>query len=234
MCCKLIGWWRALLAATGLFLGIVPAAHTATIVLYDFQEPDPTGSFTNAPDTTAGNISAGAWSLRDGLLIPLPLNLTSPDNWAVSGLSWGDGTDLTPAGNRYRFTITVAPGFSLNLNSVSFDDQRFELLGVAGPTSWSLSINGASVLSGQATDPTNNGLGWTSRTVGFAPVTGLTGSFFVDLFAFGATPVFGNAQVWNVDNFQLEGVVVPLPPALWLLGASLVALMGISRKRSEG
>lgn len=232
MCRKLIGSWKALLAAAGLVLGMVPPGHAATIVFYDFQEPDPTGTFTNAPETTAANITAGAWSLRDGPLVPLAVNLTSPDNWAVLGLSWGDVTDFSPAGNRYRFTITVAPGFSLNLNSVSFDDQRFDVLGVVGPTSWSLSINGTSVLSGQSTDPTNNGSGWTSRTVGFGPVTGLTGSFFVDLFAFGATPILGNAQVWNVDNFQLEGVVVPLPPALWLLGASLVALMGISRKRS--
>ena len=231
---KLIGSRAALLAAAGLVVGIAPAAHAATIVFYDFQEPDPTGLFTNAPETTAANITAGAWSLRDGSLIPLPLNLTSPDYWAVSGFSWGDGTDFTPAGNRYRFAITVAPGYSLSLNSVSFDDQRFDVFGVVGPTSWSLSINGTSVLAGQSTDPTNNAFGWTSRTVGFGPVTGLTGSFFVDLFASGATPLLGNAQVWNVDNFQLEGVVVPLPPAVWLLGASLVALMGIARKRSGG
>lgn len=228
-----MGSWRALLAAAGLLVGTLPAAHAATIVLYDFQEPDPTGSFTNAPEATAANVTAGAWSIRDGALFAVPGNAPGVGA-AVSGLSWGDTTDFTPAGNRYRFTITVAPGLSLNLISVSFDDQRFDVLGVAGPTSWSLAINGTSVLSGQSTDPTNNGFGWTSRTVGFGPVTGLTGSFFVDLFASGATPIFGNAQVWNVDNFQLEGVVVPLPPAVWLLGASLVALMGIARKRSGG
>ncbi len=229
---KLACCWKSLLAATVIVLGMIPAAQAATILLYDFDQPDPPPpplfAFQNAPESTAPNISAGPWSIRDAAFLP---TIGNP-NLAIQGFSWDGAVGPDPVGNRFRFTITVAPGFSLSLNSVSFDDQRFDVLGVVGPTSWSLSINGTSVLSGQSTDPTNNGFGWTSRTVGFGPVTGLTGSFFVDLFAFGATPILGNAQVWNVDNFQLEGVVVPLPPALWLLGASLVALMGISRKRS--
>jgi hypothetical protein len=213
---------------------MVPAGQAATIVFYDFDQPDPPPpplfDFQNAPDSTAPNISAGAWSIRDGVLVE---TLGNPGR-AILGGSWDGAVGPDPAGNRFRFQITVAPGFSLNLNSVSFDDQRFDVAGNIGPSSWSLSINGTSVLSGQSTDPTNNADNWTSRTVGFGPVTGLTGSFFVDLFASGATgsnAILANFQPWNVDNFKLEGVVVPLPPALWLLGASLVALMGISRKR---
>ncbi|MCG3200378.1 MAG: hypothetical protein NFCOHLIN_00230 [Gammaproteobacteria bacterium] len=228
---KFAGSWKALLAATVVSLGMVPAGQAATIVFYDFDEPDPPPpplfDFQNAPDSTAPNISAGAWSIRDGVFTEI---LGNPGR-AIVGGSWDGAFGLDPAGNRFRFQITVAPGFSLNLNSVSFDDQRFDIAGNTGPSSWSLSINGTSVLSGQSTDPTNNAFGWTSRTVGFGPVTGLTGSFFVDLFASGASGALANVQPWNVDNFRLEGVVVPLPAAVWLLGGALLGLVGISRRR---
>lgn len=222
------------LASALLLVGSV-SASAATIVLYDFQDlldPDGPGMFpplsvyTTAPETVAANLTASNWGETDGTLAPFlrnPADAPASWNWAASATSWF--TSTPSLGNDFHFTITVDSGFSLDITGFSFQEAPFSTGGA--PTGWTLLLNGSPIAAGSV-DSGFDGL----EPSGSLFLSGLTG---VLNFALVATGAANDVAAWRVDNFKLEGDVVPVPvaPAVWLLGGSLFALAGIARRKPE-
>jgi hypothetical protein len=204
---------RSKLAAAAGFclLAVALPTQAATIVLYDFDASG--GGFENRPEALATNISASAWSVRDGTLTDDPGNPGS----AIVARSWhGDN------GNAFTFHITVDPGYRLTLDGFSFD----QWASGTGPSNWTLSIGGNSAASGITSTTFTNRSG--SLSLG-----NFSGVVSVILFGNGGKE--STAQgTWRVDNFTLTGNVThaPLPASLGLLASALLPLWGFRRRRS--
>ncbi len=197
-------------------------AVAATIVSYTFDDGGAT--FINAPDAVAPNILASPWSDADGTLTNLN-GLPTPGR-AVAARSWHDG-------NNFELTLSVAPGFALDLTGYAFDEQGSNGGQGLGPTAWSMFINSNLVASGSANRGSPGG-----SHAGALLLSGLTGSVVIQLFATGsessvALPDDNAANAtWRIDDFVLQGSVaaVPLPPAVLLLGSAAAGLLGWRRR----
>lgn len=204
-------------------LALATSAEAATLVSYSFD--DGGANFVNAPASIVEHLSAGAWSDADGTLTTL--NGLPPPGLAIAARSWHDG-------NNFEFTLTVAPGYVLELNGYAFDEQASNGGQGLGPTDWSMSINALEVASGSAFRGPPGGSHADVLALG-----GLTGDVVVRIFALGsessALPPADNADnaSWRIDDFSLTGTVsaVPLPAAGVLFGSALLVL-GLRGRRS--
>ena len=168
------------------FAAIATASFAASVTQYNFDGSVVTASSVDA-NATASTFtqSAGANSFFSG---------NPSTGQAISGTGW-NGAD---GAKFWEFTVTANGGFALNLSSLTFDDQK----STTGPTSWTVVVNGTTVLSSQATH--------TSITSGNNSVSlsGLTfqnlGSVDVKISGFSAT---SSAGTWRVDNVTLNGTV---------------------------
>jgi|LNFM01.1.fsa_nt_gb hypothetical protein len=211
---------------TGTSLGV----QAATVVFYDFDAAD--GSYLNAVDTMAPElVAASSWVTENG---GLPVR--------ASGLSSSNAPETLWSNTQFMaFTFTIAPGFKLDLNGLSFSERFGGVGNQTGPkqafTGWNLIVNGVEATSGPAVlDQDNTALGINNVDSFRAAVldtpllmTGLTGS--VEVRFTGDNP-FTPAGAWRFDNFNLSGEFspVPVPGAVWLFGSAIAGLVGLRRR----
>ncbi len=196
----------------------------ASVVLYTFD--DGVGGFVNAAESVAANLAAGAWSDADGTL--QDLRGVSGTGRAVAAESWHDI-------NNFTVNLDVASGFRLDLSGFSFEEQGSSGGRGLGPTSWSMSINGQQVASG---DAFRGNPGDTES--GLLALSGLTGNVIVEIFATGSEssvplPDDNSAgATWRIDTFNFDGAVsaVPVPAAAVLAAPALLGLAGWRRRRA--
>lgn len=115
-------------------------------------------------------------------------------------------------GNALILVVNVLAGFSIDLDSYTFDHQA----SASGPMNWDLKINGVPITSG----PTTTSFTGVS---GELSLHGITDPIIVELFGSGAP---SNSGTYRLDNFALTGSVttVPLAPGIVLLGSGLAFL----------
>jgi len=169
------------------FAAIATSSFAASATQYNFD-----GSVATASSVDA-NATASSFTLNTGAATFVSGNPATGQ--AITGSSGWNGADGVKF---WEFTVTANSGFALNLSSLTFDDQRSG----TGPVTWTLVINGTTVVSSQATH--------TSILAGNNSVSlsGLTfqnlGSVDVKISGFGAT---GGSGTWRVDNVTLNGTV---------------------------
>lgn len=197
--------------AAGVLLACTASAGATPLVSYDFDGPD--GSFVNGPASVAAHLTASAWSDDDGTLS----DYAGVSGRAVAASSWNDG-------NAFRFALTVAPGYSLQLSSFGFEQRASS----TGAKSWALTLDGATLASG------------TTSTSFAARSGGLALSALTDQLLFAVTGTGANSSTgtWRIDNFLFSGTLtanaVPEPPAPLLLAPALgVWLLNGARRARE-
>jgi len=153
----------------------------------------------------------------------------------------------------------LAPGTPVNLDFDLFILRSWDGNSGPGPDYWSLSINGTTYLyttfsndfGGSQSFPgnyqayhaprtgavENNTLGYGSGGWGDS-VYHLSYAFTHGggnlVIAFTGSNLQGwNDEGWGLDNVRVEGTVVPLPGAFLLLGAGLVKLSSLTRRRTR-
>jgi hypothetical protein len=193
---------RLLAAAALLSFGVANPSQAALIVEYSF-----TG--TGAPNVVDPNATASTFNPGIGLIAPVfPLSATAAGWDAV------DANAAIAAGDFWEFTVTAAPQFLLDLESITFEN--FTLAG--GPPSFGLEIDNVLFVTSQATGgPVNIDLSSTS----------LQSSFTFRIAGFGAPTA---AELWFIDNVQLNGTAVPEPSSL-LLAGTLIPGYFVARRR---
>jgi hypothetical protein len=133
--------------------------------------------------------------------------------------------------NYLLFALTPGDGYSLNLDSISFDAQRNWNKGSSMSVIVSSSLDGYSnpfysaVLSG-------NGGSATTLTIP------LSGNSFSGIGSGGITfylSFVGSDDGFStsIDNVTVNGIVVQLPPAAWLMGSGLLGLIGVGRRKQR-
>ena len=209
----------AAVAACGLSAaGIVSAAP---IVTYTFENT-PAATSTN-PDITASSITT-----LNGSAITYSAGV-SDGTTATQAISTNTFADPS---NAFNFSLTVAPGFTLDLDSLSV----FTRASNTGPGTSTLSIGGTPV--GSFTNPTAFAADPTSLPLS---LTGLTGTVNFSLAgsapAANATSTFANTGSLRLDNLVIGGTVAPVgggsipePASIGLLG--LAGLTLVRRRRT--
>jgi hypothetical protein len=165
---------------------VTSSAYAVSVAQYNFD-----GSVATASSVDA-NATASTFTLNTGAATFVAGNPSTGQ--AITGSSGWNGAD---GAKFWEFTVTANSGFSLNLSSLTFDDQKSG----TGPTSWTLVINGTTIISSQATHAAiasgNNSVSLTGLFVNSSSVD-------VKISAFGATSASGT---WRVDNVTLNGTV---------------------------
>ncbi len=152
------------------------------LVLYDFDGP------TSAPATTALNLTASLFVPNDDRTISYP---SGNPGVAISATGWGE------VGRYWEFSVTVAGGYEMAVNELSFDERASG----TGPTSWFLRSSLDDFASDLATGDVDTV--WDTETI---PLTleGITGTIEFRLYGEGAS---GAAGTWRIDNVELSGTV---------------------------
>jgi hypothetical protein len=223
---------RGLIAALALSTTTTGAlAATATPFEFTFLFRDTVGgvtAFAN-PGLDPGKPVPGAivgslvWGNENG-------------TFEAAGLKGQDaGTDFALAatdwqtGNAFTLNFSVAPGFVLDLDSITFAEQASGGSRGTGPNAWTLFVGNP----GSLVD-VGSGSGipsaYTNQSITDASLPdALTGDVAVRLFATGAT---ASTATWRIDNFTVSGslTAVPVPAAAWLFGSALLGLAGLRRR----
>jgi hypothetical protein len=175
--------------SVALILATTTFSYAASITQYNFD-----GSVATA-SSTAANVTASSFTLNTGSATFVGGNPSTGQ--AITGSSGWNGTD---GAKFWEFTVTASSGFALNLSSLTFDDQK----STTGPGSWTLVINGVTVVSSQTTHTSilsgNNSVNLSG--IAFQNL----GSVDVKISGFGASSASGT---WRVDNVTLNGTVSP-------------------------
>lgn len=216
------------------------AGAAAAVVTYIFDDGGTGTTLLNSDPTSSGVsngvsvldpnlIGASTWSLDTGTVEGLQGFRPTPNRGiAVAGRNW-----LT--GNTFNFTLTVRPGYALNLTGFSFNEQgSASVTGQGlGPTEWQLFVNGAlvgqgSASRGQSAENAESG----AISLG-SPLQG-TLSFEMRAFYSNLNEVgISDNATWRVDDFALEGAVtaVPLLGALPLMLSAIGGLMALRLRK---
>jgi len=197
-----------------LAAGVFAAASANAQIIVDLEFDDGAGGSTlvNPGDqANTANISISAWTDEDADGVT---SFGGNPGEAIADTGWDDG-------NAFLFSITVDPGFSMDLTGFSFDDDASS----TGPDTWELLINGNSV--GTGTPGTNVS---TSNQSGALALSGLTGTVNFELDGTGASSSGGT---YRIDNFQLTGSVVPEPSTYAAIAGALVLGLAVLRRRRK-
>jgi len=170
-----------------LFLTLIATASSfaTTIAQWNFD-----GSVQTAASVDA-NVTATTFAPSAGVNTFVTGNPNTGQAITATGWNVVDGTKY------WGFTITASGGFVLDLSSLTFDDQR----SATGPTSWTVTVNGITALSSQATH--NGVFGGDSVSLSGASFQNLSAAD-VRIFGFGAS---GSGGTWRLDNVILGGSV---------------------------
>lgn len=210
MDCSIVARRRQAFAGGALLLCAQwSTAHAALISRFDFE--DASGNFANVAEDRHDRLSITAWSDADGTA----QSVANPPGFALTSRSYHDG-------NRLLLTLFPTDGFTLRLTGLDFEHRAT----ATGPTSWQLLLADVPLLNGTtATTFKTEQLSWAAQDF-TAPLT-------LALHGAGASSAAGT---WRIDNVALHGsllapAAVPLPPAGWLFGTGLLALLRAQRAR---
>ena len=164
---------------------VTSSAYAVSIAQYNFDASTGTASSVDA------NATASTFAPNTGSTTFSAGNPSSGKAISSSGWTGADGAKF------WEFTVTANSGFSLNLSSLTFDDQKSS----TGPTSWTLVINGTTIISSQGTHTAiasgNNSVNLTGLFVNSSSVD-------IKISGFGGSNSDGT---WRVDNVTLNGTV---------------------------
>ncbi len=152
------------------------------LVLYDFDGE------TNAPSTTAQNLTASLFVPNDGRAISYPAG--NPGE-SISATGW----DV--ADRYWEFSVTVDGGYEMSVTELSFDENASG----TGPTNWFLRSSADGFASDLATGDVDTN--WNTEDVPLS-LEGITGSIEFRIYGAGAS---GAAGTWRIDNVELSGTV---------------------------
>lgn len=98
-----------------------------------------------------------------------------------------------------------------------------------------LTVNG-NIFEHMHVRPPNTALGFKDSAYDMGPESLLTiahtaSTLTLDIYAGGPGWQGGGDESWGMENVQIGVNVVPIPPALWLLGSGLLGLVGMARRR---
>ena len=223
-----------LLAAAASALISLPA-QAAVLASYNF-------STSVAPTTTAANLTAGSFTFATGFTTNTGYSGTGQNIFARVTATTGSTLAGAITANQYvKVTIDADAGFALNLTSLTVD-LGYSLDGVAVPTGIGVNL-GASVFSsvGGFTAPAvlatqtftaaNQGAtGILYQNVNIdltAPAyQGLSSPIEFRIYFYDSVTGSSPTQpIHRVDNFTLNGAVIPEPSAALLGGLGLLALL---------
>lgn len=224
---------RVLVAALALLV-VVPAASAAPIASYDF---------TGSPGTQASEpVDAQPLGATFGDIVRGPGLLSSAAGNAISSSNFTLGGVLD-ASDYYGFTITVAPGFALTLDSIEFSERRSGtgIRNIAVRSSLD-GFSGNLFTAGVPDDTLVR-----RQTIPLGPAfAGLTGLVEFRIYGFlaeaaGGTWRLGGAGVAdNPNNFPANLLVngsitaIPEPATLGLFGLGAVAIGWVGLRRRTG
>jgi hypothetical protein len=239
-----------------LGLGAINTASAATLVLYDFSSgttaaerlaatsfdsslvssassfsfvPFGTNSYASAVLTQAGDVASTGGFFQYGPRV-------SGDSWTTSDRVYFSLTFATPVNLTSITFCNGSAGLNLGTNT-----QNGLCGGIAGNNTAPFGTYDLRMAAGDGVTTGGSLLMDDSTPGGGTPVvvlTDLSGNpavqnlFGTYTFYFEATGPFADDRMWRLDNLSLEGIAVPAPPALLLLGSALVPLLLNRRRRT--
>lgn len=211
--------FNSLNVALFLTLAATASSFATTIAQWNFD-----GSVQTAASVDA-NVTATTFAPSTGANSFVTGNPNTGQAITATGWNVADGVKY------WGFTVTANGGLVLDLSSLAFDDQRSG----TGPTSWTVTINGITALSSQATH--NGAFGGDSVSLTGVSFQNLSAAD-VRIFGFGAS---GSGGTWRLDNVTLGGTVdrastapaVPdsLPPIFDAIALAGVLLLYVGKAR---
>jgi hypothetical protein len=184
-------------------------ASAATINFDEYPANNNNVSITglyNSLGVTFGGDNAGTW---DGI------SKGDPGNWRLEGTN-GPAFLGNNGQNNYETSISFATAVS----SVTFDVSRSNGSNAGQTLKW-FAYAGATLL-GSATVTLGSINEWTQISLNFAGID--------EVVLEGSSVAF---SPYGIDNLQFGTAAVPEPLTLWLLGAGLICLAGLSRRQPE-
>lgn len=238
---------KTLFLTSAAFLTASLSVNGGVITSYDFfNVDDANGSDDEIPavfvaTSTADNVSASSFNHGAGFSSITAVGVPEPDYIQIAeGNSLQDGTDDNMAGaislNEYVFfTVTVDLGYSLDLNELTFDAYR------AGNGANDYSVRSSvdnyatDISTGLAAGYIDGGI-TTTRTGQTISLAGtefdnLTGTTEFRIYFDDRQSNTGSASATIVDDFILDGIVVPEPSAYALLAGCLALSSVMLRRR---
>ena len=244
--CRLSKHFKLIAGAT--LLMAAGAANAATLAVFEFTG-GATGGSNVVTGMTATSSNADLTNVQGVDLQSGSGVFNAPaDTFAI--LHNDLGTSATTSTDYLQFVLDPDPGM-LNLTDVTFDITGFNQSTNDGSITTTVSLRGSVDNFATNTDfGTQTFLftaGNTNQTFSFtespfvtplssaAPGAAITFRMFFWV-SNNSTTVGGqdaDRRGVAIDNVTFNGTLVPLPPAVWLLGSSLIGLMGISRRKSQ-
>jgi hypothetical protein len=141
-----------------------------------------------------------------------------PGNWGLNGTNGPAFLGNNGRNNAHTYITTIF--FTTPVSSVTFDVSRSNG-STAGQTLKWFAYAGATLL-GSATVTLGSINEWTQISLNFAGID--------EVVLEGSSVAF---SPYGIDNLQFGTAAVPEPLTLWLLGAGLICLAGLSRRQPE-
>ncbi len=125
--------------------------------------------------------------------------------YAISGNSWSTSTGpVTTSMSCWTFALTVSNGMQAGLSSLGFDDRA----STTGPKNFDVQIsqqsNFSSVIFDSGAQATHSTFTTTPMNTFTLSNTGLTGTVYFRIYAYGAT---GTTGTWRLDNLNVQGTM---------------------------
>lgn len=205
-----------------LALGGAMSLSGQVVLEYDFDD-NTTTTTALSPSTSVANLTGSVMTLSSGT-ISTGSTTGSPTGLAIfEGGGWGDSTPT----KYFTITLTIAPGFTLDITDISFDYRRTN----SGPTSANISIEGvtsetiAIAVASNYTDLANS-----------VTATGLTGTHEIRIYGFDPTDTVTGGGTFGLDELQISGTVsaVPEPSSFAaLVGLGVLGFAGMRRRQQR-
>jgi len=191
---------------------IASAVSNAATITFDENtatndSSKPVTTLYSALGVTFGGDNAGTWG---------GMSKGDPGTWGLAGTN---GSAFL--GNNGQNSYDTSIFFSIPLSSVSFDVSRSNGSAAGQSLTW-YAYDGVNLL-GYATITLGGINSWSTVTLNFAGMDKIV----LDGSGEGFSP-------YGIDNLQFSAAAaVPEPLTLWLLGAGLIGLAGLSRRQPE-
>jgi hypothetical protein len=193
----------------------VTSSQGAILASWDFTG-QPGNQVLQAVSTTVSNISAGDLSRGSGLNENTTMNSINSGSWTSSAFD---------ANDYYQFSLTVAPGFQMDLDSVDFAERRSG----TGIRNFQIrsSLDSYGALIGAAVGVPDDDLVRNQSMVLNSAFDMLTGTVTFRIYG---TDAEGAAGTWRLHNhgttggLTIQGTVTAIPE----LSSSLLGCLGMS------